>query len=280
MITVLGKRLAALALFPLLAFAADPPADPPRAARSVHLMYTAPEGDWYYNELTIERSTPNSYFMACGFSHGYYGLQELKGGKKVAIFSIWDPGKQNDPKSVDAKDRVEVLYHAEDVRVDRFGGEGTGGKSFLDLPWKLGETYRFAVHATVEGKKTSFAAWLYLNDSKTWKHLTTFRTITGGDNLKGYYSFIEDFRRDGKSATEIRRAAYTNGWVHSMKGDWLPLTEARFTADRTPTDNIDAGPTDTGFFLQTGGETKNHTPLKSKMAREAKERTVPEMPKE
>ncbi len=61
---------------------------PPRAARSVHLGYPAPQATAFYNELTVERSTPGSYFMACGFSHGYFGIQELADGKKVAIFSV------------------------------------------------------------------------------------------------------------------------------------------------------------------------------------------------
>ena len=255
-------------------------ADPPRAARSVHLFYTAPESDWFYNELTVEQSTPGSYFMACGFGHGYFGMQEPANGKKVVLFSVWDPGNQNDPKAVADKDRVETIYKADDVRAKRFGGEGTGGQSFFDYPWKIGETCRFSVHATVEGDKTSFASWFYLTETKTWKHLATFRTHTKGEHLKGIYSFIEDFRRDGKSATEIRKAGYTNGWVHTTKGDWTALTEARFTADRTPTENIDAGVIASGFYLQTGGETHMNAPLKSKLHREAGDAKPPEMPSE
>lgn len=253
---------------------------PPRAARSVHLFYTAPEADWFYNELTVEQSTAGSYFMACGFGHGYFGMQELGDGKKVVLFSVWDPGNQNDPKSVADKDRVETIYKADDVRAKRFGGEGTGGQSFYDYPWKVGETCRFAVHSVVEGDKTSFAAYFYLADIKSWKHLATFRTFTKGEQLKGIYSFVEDFRRDGKSATEIRKASYTNGWVHSLKGEWMPLTEARFTADRTPTENIDAGAIAKGFYLQTGGETRMNTPLKARIRREAGDAKPPEMPEE
>lgn len=47
----------------------------PRAARSVHLWWNAPEGTDFYNEMSIEQSTRGSYFMACGFSHGYFGMQ-------------------------------------------------------------------------------------------------------------------------------------------------------------------------------------------------------------
>ena len=237
----------------------------PRAARSVHLWYRAEQGVVYYNEVTVEKSYPGSYFCVCGFRHGYFGIQELWEGKKVVIFSVWDPGKQNNPNTVPEDHRVKVLHQGQDVRVSRFGNEGTGGKSMFDYQWNVGETYRCMVKTSVDVDKTTYAAYFYLNEEKKWKHLATFQTITGGDYLSGYYSFIEDFRRNGKSAQNIRRAKYGNGWVKTKEGKWTPLTQARFTADRTPTMNIDAGLRKGRFFLQNGGETKNHTPLKSQM---------------
>src|SRR3954464_11588758 len=82
----------------------------PRAARSVHLHLSAPEADAFYNELTVERSVPGSYFMACGFSHGYFGIQELGGGKKVVLFSVWDPTRGDDAAGVPVEQRVEILH--------------------------------------------------------------------------------------------------------------------------------------------------------------------------
>ncbi len=140
--------------------------------------------------------------------------------------------------------RVEVLHKADDVDVKRFGGEGTGGQSFFVFDWKPGETYRFLVKAEAADKKTAYAAYFYLPDKKAWKHLVTFRTTTGGDRLKGLYSFIEDFRRDYKSANEVRRAAFGNAWVSDAQGHWTPLTKARFTASGAEweaKETIDAG---------------------------------------
>ena len=239
----------------------------PRAARSVHLWYTAPKGMVYYNEVTVEKSVPGSYFCVCGFKHGYFGIQELGRGRKVVIFSVWDPGRQDNPNAVAEDRRVKVLYEGEGVRIRRFGNEGTGGQCMYDYDWQVGGMYRCMVKATVEGDRTSYAAFFYMPDKQEWKHLATFQTITGGDYLEGYYSFVEDFRRDGRSAQQAHRARYHNGWVRSADGLWQALMEARFTADRTPTMNIDAGAEGDGFFLQTGGETVNHTPLRSKMER-------------
>ena len=67
------------------------------ACRSVHLRYQAGEAVAFYNEVTVEHSAPGTYFCACGWDRGYFGVQELGNGKKVVIFSVWDSG-QNDPK--------------------------------------------------------------------------------------------------------------------------------------------------------------------------------------
>jgi hypothetical protein len=249
-------------------FAAD---TPPRAARSVHLGYPAPPGQVFYTEMTVEASTAGSYFMACGFSHGYFGIQELMPGEgKVVLFSVWDPGQQNDPNSVAPERRVEVLHQGEDVRVKRFGGEGTGGQSFFTYPWKIGETCRFLVHAATNANRTAFAAWFYLNDRKAWKHLVTFQTLTQGEPLGGYYSFIEDFRRDTRSVHDVRRARFGNGWVKTVGGEWIALTRATFTASGAEweaKENINAGLAGSEFFLVTGGDARNTFPLRSQLLR-------------
>jgi hypothetical protein len=238
----------------------------PRAARSVHLGWAAPEGTLFYLEMAVEQSTAGSYFMACGWNTGYFGIQELEGGRKVALFSVWDPTEGDDPGVVKSEDRVEVLHAAEMVRIRRFGGEGTGGQCMLDFPWKIGETHRFLVQTVVEGDKTRYAGYLYFPDSGRWHHLVTFRTRTGGQPLKGYYSFVEDFRRDGESPKEVRKARFMNGWVQTVKGEWVSLTRARFTASGAEwesKENINAGISGSSFFLATGGGTRQEQSLQT-----------------
>jgi hypothetical protein len=261
-----GVAAAAVVVLAGVSRAEDPA---PQAARSVHLQYRAPASVLFYNEATVEQSRPGTYFCACGFSSGYFGIQELGPGRgKVVIFSIWDPGDQNDPNAVAAEKRVELLHKGEGVRTGRFGGEGTGGQSFFDYDWKVGETYRFLVRSAIEGDKTTYTGYFYLNDARRWQEIASFRTLNKGAGLKGYYSFVEDFRRDGKSAREVHQARFGNGWVKTAAGEWLPLTRAQFTADRTTlTNNIDAGPEGAGFRLVTGGDTPNKTPLNTIMER-------------
>lgn len=256
--------------------AQDAPA--PRACRSVHLWWQPDpaqvpaeartlEADAFYNELTVQQSTGGSYFMACGFSKGYFGIQELPNGKKIALFSVWEPGKQNNPNATPEQRRVREIASGPGVRVKRFGGEGTGGQSFYDYDWKLGETVRFAVFAKADGpNRTQYAGYIYIPGEHRWQHMATFSTLANGHLLRGSYSFVEDFLRNGKSAKVVHRASFGNGWIRVPKAEgieWLPLTRGRFTADQTPTTNIDSGLDGDRIFLQTGGGTSNdHTELR------------------
>lgn len=253
--------------FALLLALLVPQDPPPKAARSVHLWWSAPAAELFYTEATVEESTPGSYFMACGWNTGYFGIQELKKDEKIVLFSVWDPSKGDDPKKVPEDRRVEVLKSDPAAKIGRFGGEGTGAQCKLPCAWKIGERCRFLVRATVDGEKTAYTAWFMGGDVKEWKALATYRVQTGGKPMKGLYSFVEDFRRDGKSAQERRKAVYGNGWVRAVGGDWSALRNVRFTADATPLQSIDAAVVENGFRLSTGGDVTNQTKLDSELKR-------------
>lgn len=234
---------------------------PARAARSVHLAWQAPDAEAFLLDMVVESSTPGSYFMACGWNTGYFGIQELGNRRKVAIFSVWDPTRGDDPSAVRAEDRVELLHQAPGVRIRRFGGEGTGGQCMTDFPWNLGATNRFLVRGLPDESKTktAYEGWLWRPEAGEWTHLVTFRTRTGGQPLRGLYSFVEDFRRDGKSPDDLRRARFGNGWVRTTDDRWIALTRARFTASRADweaRDTIEGGlAASPGWFqLATGGD--------------------------
>ncbi|MCA8994375.1 MAG: DUF3472 domain-containing protein [Planctomycetaceae bacterium] len=233
------------------------------ACRSVHLGYPAPPADVFYNEISVTNSADGSYFMVAGWSKGYFGIQELGDGSKVALFSVWDPGNQNDPGIVPESRKVKVLKQADDVTVKRFGGEGTGGQCFFKFDWKAGETYRFAVASQPDGDRTAFSGFIYLNESQQWKHLVTFSTISNNSKLTGLYSFVEDFRRNRVSTTKNRQAEFGVGWVRTQDNGWSPLRSARFTGDANPATNIDGGILGKHFFLSTGGDvTSEHGKLR------------------
>jgi hypothetical protein len=241
-------------------------ATPPKAARSVHLSYLSEPASEFYAEVTVEKTVPGSYFQVCGFSGGYFGIQDHGNGKKVGIFSVWDSGKAkgNDPKAIDNADRVQTLFVGPDVRANRFGGEGTGGHSDFDFSWNVGDTYRFYLVSKIENNRTIYSAYIFQPDKKSWMHVATFSAPDGGKHLTGLYSFIEDFRRDTRSATEVRKARFGNQWIKTLDGKWVPLTKAHFTGSSASWEaktTINAGTEGKQFFLQTGGDTVEQTKL-------------------
>jgi hypothetical protein len=254
-----------LGVLTLVVQAAD--SEKPRAARSVHLGYSAVEGTLFYNEMVVEKSVNGSYFMACGWNTGYFGIQQLSSAtNKLVLFSVWDSARGDDPTAVKTEERVEVLFQGEGVRIKRFGGEGTGGQCMAPFQWEIGETNRFLIRAEIQAEKTAYTAWLHKRGESSWWKLATFRTKTKGRPLSGYYSFVEDFRRDDVSATEQRRALFQNGWVKSLDGKWIALEKARFTASSATweaKETINAGTIKQAFFLETGGDTRMTTQLKS-----------------
>jgi hypothetical protein len=246
------------------------------ACRSVHLRYNYPEAISFYNEVTADRSSPGTYFCACGFLTGYIGMQELQDGKKVVIFSIWEQDENNDPNAISKSKRVRLLYKDQRVRTQRFGNEGTGGQSMLDYDWKIDQTCRFLVHAGLDGARTVYTGYFYIPQEKGWLRIATFSTSVNRQLIAGYYSFVEDFLRNGVSASRVRKAHFGNGWIRNKRGQWIALANATFTGDERPWMNVNAGIDGDRFFLVTGGEIRNlGTPLGKSMTRPAREASVP-----
>lgn len=275
-------KFSAILLVPALAFATAQAKISPeelmkRQCRSVHLGFQTSEAKALYTEVVPQKSAPGTYFCAIGFNRGYFGMQELANGKKVVIFSTWDNSEGDDKNAVAENDRAALVEQGKNVRVGRFGGEGTGVQSFYDYDWQLNEPTRFLVQAAQRGGHTEFTGWFFHENTKTWQLMTRFRTPAKNLLLRGGYSFIEDFRRNYESAKVPRRALFRNTWALNMNNEWHRVTGMRFTADVTPSKNIDAGPEGSGFFLETGGSTVNrHTPLWKEMKNETARLKVPE----
>jgi hypothetical protein len=137
--------------------------------------------------------------------------------------------------------------------------------------------------SSIPGRSARRIVSRYTPEKKTWKHLVTFRTITGAARLESPYSFIEDFRRDGESATQVHRALFGNGWIRDAAGKWTPLEKARFTASGVSweaKETIDAGAAKDRFYLQTGGDTHMTTKLNGSVECRDHGKQPPEVPKE
>ena len=179
------------------------------ACRSVHLNYPGEDATAFYNEITVRESAPGTYFSVIGWDKGYFGIQQLASNQKLVIFSVWDSG-ENDPNATKKELRTKLLFKDPNLRVKRFGGEGSGGQSFYDLDWQVGQTYRFMLCCNILGNRTAYSGLMVDPETNRWKHLVTFSTITGGRPMSRFYSFVEDFKRDRESAKLARIAEFGN----------------------------------------------------------------------
>ncbi|WP_242111824.1 DUF3472 domain-containing protein [Luteimonas aquatica] len=204
-----------------------------RRGPSVHLGYQAPaDTEYVYSEVTVpEGQDPvGTYYMANGFDGGYFGIQVNSRSERRVLFSIWD-----------APDGGKTTLVAKGPQVvdNDFGGEGTGGQSYLVYPWKAGHTYRFLTRARPDGSGgTLFSAWFAEAASQAnggrcrdWRLIATWRRPGGPTALRSLYSFLESFLPDNGYLG--RSARYGNQWAKPAGGAWTELVTARFTVDAT-----------------------------------------------
>ncbi|HVX50008.1 MAG TPA: DUF3472 domain-containing protein, partial [Chitinophagaceae bacterium] len=236
---------------------------PRRNAASVHLMYPLPDtinAVAFYNEVTVPKGAdiPYSYFMACGFARGYFGIQVNSKKERRVIFSVWDAGNEAvDRNKVADSNKVKLIDKGEGVFASDFGNEGTGGHSHLVYNWKADTTYRFLVTALPDSASntTAYSGYFFAPELHGWKYIATFRAPRDGANLHHLYSFLEDFV--GSNGQQYRKAFYNNQWVQDDWGNWTELPNAIFSCDVTGRagDRTDfgGGTEKNRFYLWNGG---------------------------
>lgn len=232
-------------------------------AASVHLRY--PLADTiraisFYNEVRIPKhfDPVHSFYMANGFSRGYFGIQVNSEKERRVIFSVWDAGNEAiDRNKVADSNKVALLAKGDGVVTNDFGNEGTGGHSHWVYPWKTDETYRFIVTALSDSasQTTIYTGYFFVPEIQRWKLIAAFRAPKDGKRLEKLYSFNENFH--GTNGHLQRRALFGNQWVQQPNGRWVALTDAIFTTDATGKagDRFDygAGVLNEQFYLWNGG---------------------------
>ncbi|HLK27484.1 MAG TPA: DUF3472 domain-containing protein [Puia sp.] len=250
-----------------------------RNAASVHLMYPLPDTTnvvGFYNELTVPKDADNlySYFMACGFARGYFGMQVNSATERRIIFSVWDAGNEAvDRNKVNDENKVKLFGKGENVIAEGFGNEGTGGHSHFVYNWKAGETYKFYVTALPDSatNTTIYTGYFFIPESQKWKLIASFRAPKDAKYLTHLYSFLENFW--GVNGNLYRKANYNNQWIRTENGDWRELTEATFSCDATgkALDRLDfgGGMENNSLFLWNGGYANTNTKYGEKFTRTA-----------
>lgn len=240
-------------------------AKPRKNAASVHLRYPLADSIraiGFYNEVTVPKGYDHlhSFYMANGFSRGYFGIQVNGEKERRVIFSVWDAGNEAiDRNKVADADKVKLLAKGDGVITNDFGNEGTGGHSHWVYDWKAGETYRFMLTALPDSasQTTIYTGYFFVPELQKWKLIAAFRAPKDGKRLNNLYSFNENFV--GSNGHLQRRALFGNQWVQQQNGRWLALTDAVFSTDATgkARDRFDigAGVSNEQFYLWNGGFT-------------------------
>lgn len=232
---------------------------PRRNAASVHLRYPVPRGTnvaAFYCEMTGLDDPVHTYYMACGWHRGYFGMQVNSRTERRIIFSVWDSGNEAVSRAkVADSNRVMLVAKGESVYASDFGNEGTGGHSHLKYNWKTGEAQRFLVTAQPTNSTfTIFSGYWFHPEKQKWMLISSWRAPKDGGYLRSLYSFSEDFV--GNNGHLRRKAFYANQWVQTDAGQWMELTDASFSYDSTGrADRFDRfmGVENGQFFLSHGG---------------------------
>jgi hypothetical protein len=233
--------------------------DSRRNTASVHLAYPTSEYtniNAFYCEVTATETPMWTYFEACGWHRGYFGMQVNSPAERRIIFSVWDSGQESVSRAkVGEEDRVTLVAKGDGVYTGDFGNEGTGGHSHLVYDWKTGEKQRFIVTAkVVDDTHTIYSGYWFHPEQKKWMLISSWKAPKDGKYLHGLYSFVEDF--NGENGFLKRKALYGNQWLRTADGQWHEQTVATFSHDPTgKADRLDRfmGVEDGRFFLSTGG---------------------------
>lgn len=246
-----------------------------RNAASVHLTYPIPPGtnvETFYCEATAIEDPLWTYYMACGWHRGYFGMQVNSPTERRIIFSVWDSGNEAVSRDkVGAEDRVTLVAKGEGVYSGDFGNEGTGGHSHLKYLWQTGEKQRFIVTAKpVDATHTIYSGFYFHPDQQAWMLISSWKAPKEGGWLRGLYSFSENFA--GSNGHLRRKALFGNQWLRTAEGNWLEETTAGFSHDPTGrADRLDRfmGVESGQFFLSQGGFVAGFTRYGEKFTRPA-----------
>ncbi|XZE44845.1 DUF3472 domain-containing protein [Pirellulaceae bacterium SH467] len=234
-----------------------------RRGPSVHLNYETPKNvslQYAYSEITVPvgMDVEGSYFMANGFSEGYFGFQVNAPKERRVLFSVWSPFKTDNPKEIPEEQRIQKLASGPDVRIGEFGNEGSGGQSYLIYPWQAGATYRFLTEVKPDPNSTEhtlYTAWFGDKAQNEWRLIASFRRPKTSTYLRGFHSFLENF--NPQFGHLARGADYGNVWVVDTEGKWYECSRARLSADATARGrhrlDFDGGARGNHFFMQNCG---------------------------
>lgn len=180
------------------------------------------------NTVCVKKSADCTYYCVVGWGPGgYSGIQRISPTQRVAIFSMWNDHRNN----------VREIEHGPGVHVQTFGGEGTGMKSMKEINWKDNQkvTFRVSGKKVYNEEDNAYNTWrctgMYSLDGHVWHLMATFERTGNPPFNGGFYSFVEDWRRDHYHEGHLiqREAEYSDPKLITGSGEVHHLKQAYFT---------------------------------------------------
>ena len=197
------------------------------AAPSSHFVFDDNfEGDIIINEVRVPKDGEAlyTYYEALGWrgnAAGYAGIQAHPKAHNY-IFSIWDHKSHTAP--------IKAVYRDPGTKTEKFGGEGTGLKSWnFELGWDTDTWYTLVSRCWPVADHTFFGYWVHSAKTKKWTHMVTMDVATKAAYFKGRTdAFIEDWLETGKNA---RTTHLRGGWKRKPSGEWHAFSGGRYSVN-------------------------------------------------
>lgn len=253
-----------------------------QSSPSVHLSFsstaqTTKAYNWIYQEILVPKGADPlaTYYMSLGFYRGYMGIQTNSPTERRVLFSVWDSKDAENDKSITKHDYVSFVDKDEATTVNTFGGEGTGGQSYVKTAnWKTNEPVKFLMNVQKQDNNSVLLSAWYKLEGQDWKYVATWRAPKEQRMFDGFYSFLENF---GHTNGQLRREAYYyNAWgKEDVSGKWINFNKVRFSnTDGKEGQRVDfeqgvSAKYPDRFYMASGGytptlKTANQIPLATK----------------
>ncbi|MBF0647381.1 DUF3472 domain-containing protein [Dysgonomonas sp. GY75] len=207
-----------------------------QSSPSVHLAFSSTEPttksyDWLYEEITVPKDSDPlaTFYMAIGFYRGYFGIQTNSETERRVLFSVWDSKDAENDTSVTNADFVTLVDKDPATTTNSFGGEGTGGQSYIkDANWKTGKPVQFLMNVRPQDNGSVILSAWYNIDNVGWKYVASWRAPKEKKIFDGFYSFLENYGYT--NGQQRREAYYYNAWGREdSTGKWINFNKVRFS---------------------------------------------------
>ena len=198
------------------------------AAPSSHFVFDDQfPGDILIHQVRVPKDGEAmcTYYETLGWqgkAGGYAGIQSHPRDHNF-IFSIWDHPDHAGP--------IEAVYRGPGTETEKFGGEGTGLKSWnFELGWDTGVWYTLVSRCwAVAGDHTQYGFWARSGKTEEWTHLVTMDVAAKEAYFEGGTdAFLEDWLETGK---EVRTTNLRGGWKRKLDGKWHPFGGGRYSVN-------------------------------------------------